>query len=80
MTLYKQYVQGADGMLHLTTGVEYLASKSEMYSWTTEWRGQGGGAYAYESAMLRKGIGVPKGKKSTPCKRGNNKKTNKKGK
>jgi hypothetical protein len=80
MILYKQYVQGFDGMLHFIRGANHFASKSERYSWATEWRGQGGSAYAYESAMLAKGIGVPRGKKSTPCKRGKNKKTNKKGK
>ena len=53
MILYKQYVQGVDGLLHLARGMEYFAPKSERYSWTTEWRGQGGGAYAYESAMLK---------------------------
>ena len=77
MVLYKQYVQGVDGMLHLSTGLEYFASQSEKYSWTTEWRGQGGSAYAYEEAMRTKGIGVPRGKKSTSCKKT---KTNKKNK
>lgn len=73
MVLYKQYVQGADGMLHLTTGVEYFASQSEKYSWTTEWRGQCGSAYAYEEAVLKKGVGIRRGKKSTSCKRVENK-------
>lgn len=80
MVLYKQYVQGIDGMLHLTTGVEYFAPKSEKYSWTTEWRGQGGSTYAYEEAMRTKGIGVPRGKKSTSCKKNKKTKTNKKNK
>lgn len=74
MILYKQYIQGFDGMLHFIRGANHFASKSERYSWTTEWRGQGGGAYAYEEAMRTKGLGVPRVKNKKT------KSTNKKGK